>query len=362
MSNYLHLFETQAAHDAVYNGSEYTEPWVGLVTANDNVSYNNPEYKLRSVPLTFEILSDGNIMWKAKDANFTQTIEYKKNDGEWTSITSTTSGATISVVSGDVVQFRGTAQQYATSSSKYNSFTGTTVSFNISGNIMSLANSTDFATMITLISGTETYNRYKFYHLFDNCTGLIDASKLLLPATTLTNYCYSYMFNNCTGLTGAPTILPATTLKSNCYGYMFKGCTSLTTTPELSATTMAEYCYTNMFQGCTNLITVPTILPATTLVDYCYYNMFKGCTGLTTAPELPATTLVYRCYQSMFDGCTNLNYIKCLATDISAENCTLYWVMNVQTTSGTFVKDSNMTNWTSGYSGIPSNWTIQDAS
>ena len=88
--------------------------------------------------------------------------------------------------------------------------------------------------------------------------------------------------------------------------------------------------------------------------------MFQNCKKLTTAPELPATTLVGGCYQNMFKGCTSLNYIKCLATDISASNCTNNWVNGVSST-GTFVKNSNMTSWTEGANGIPNNWTVQDA-
>ena len=37
---YLHLFGTQAAHDTVYNGDGYHEPWVGCITANNTVTYN----------------------------------------------------------------------------------------------------------------------------------------------------------------------------------------------------------------------------------------------------------------------------------------------------------------------------------
>lgn len=46
MSNYIHLFSTTAARDAVYNGSGYTEPWVSLVTATDEVDYNHRYEKL----------------------------------------------------------------------------------------------------------------------------------------------------------------------------------------------------------------------------------------------------------------------------------------------------------------------------
>ena len=116
-----------------------------------------------------------------------------------------------------------------------------------------------------------------------------------------------------------------------------------------------------MFEGCTSLTTVPSnMLPATTLVNKCYYYMFLYCTSLTTAPLLPATTLVKECYFNMFRNCTSLNSITCLATDISANNCTASWVSNVAS-SGTFVKAASMTGWSRGVNGIPTNWTVQNA-
>ena len=192
--------------------------------------------------------------------------------------------------------------------------------------------------------------------MFTDCESLTTAPAL--PATTLTESCYSSMFNGCTSLATAPA-LPATTLADGCYGFMFNGCTSLATAPELPATTLARSCYDNIFHNCTSLTTAPT-LPATALADYCYYGMFTACTHLITAPELPATTLTPNCYNSMFNGCTSLNYIKCLATDISASSCLESWVASVSST-GTFVKAPSMTNWTTGISGIPTGWTTQDA-
>lgn len=102
------------------------------------------------------------------------------------------------------------------------------------------------------------------------------------------------------------------------------------------------------------------ILPATALSPQCYANMFFLCNILTAAPELPATTLAPSCYASMFNGCGDINYIKCLATDISASNCVSSWTNGVATT-GTFVKNPNMSSWESGASGIPSGWTVEDA-
>ena len=227
-----------------------------------------------------------------------------------------------------------------------------------------------------------TLANYCYHSMFYGCASLATAPQL--PATTLTDSCYTAMFRNCTSLTTAP-VLSATTLANSCYGSMFYGCRSLTTAPVLSATTLANNCYGGMFHDCTSLTVAPQ-LPATTLVDYCYYGMFNGCTSLTTAPELPATTLANNCYglmfydctslttvpvlsattlaencyQYMFSYCTSLNSITCLATDISATNCTYNWLRYVAN-SGTFTKASNMNSWSSGNSGIPNNWTIQNA-
>ena len=208
----------------------------------------------------------------------------------------------------------------------------------------------------TLPATTLSEGCYK--SMFEGCTSL--ALIPLLPATTLANECYASMFKGCTSLLFTMEELPATTLAYRCYEHMFEGCTSFTDTPFiiLPATTLATGCYDSMFKDCTNLIYGP-VLPATTLADNCYESMFYGCTTLRTAPELPAETLVYKCYCNMFRNCTLLHYIHCLATDISASNCTAYWVSGVAAT-GTFEKNPNMTSWTTGSSGIPTGWTVTD--
>jgi len=305
MSRYIHKFDTVTEYTTARNNN-YLEPWVSYTEENTKVDYNKEKWPfgLLETPLTFEITGGGNIVWNARNTALTKTIEYSKDNGAtWTSITSNTGSSvpSISVVSGDTLQFRGNNTTYGTSS-YYNTFSGSTAQFKVKGNIMSLINSTNFSGLTTFESD------YTFYILFAACTGLTDASKLLLPATTLTESCYNGMFQDCTSLTTAPQ------------------------------------------------------LPATTLAKICYSSMFYGCTSLTTAPELPATTLANYCYSSMFQGCTNLNYIKCLATDISASDYTMYWVQGVQTSTGTFVTPST-TDWSSktGTSGIPNGWTRVDA-
>ena len=88
--------------------------------------------------------------------------------------------------------------------------------------------------------------------------------------------------------------------------------------------------------------------------------MFRGCELLTTAPILPAATLASNCYQRMFDGCTNLNYIKMLATNVSAALTLDAWVYGVSPT-GTFVKNSAATWDVTGINGIPTGWAVQTA-
>ena len=350
---YVKLFNTLSAYTETRN-NDYFEPWLSYTRENEEVNYNKTEdEKLLETPLTFEILSDGNIVWKANSTAYTTTIEYRKNSGEWTEITSTTAGTPISVVSGDTIQFRGNNLTYSTGTSAYNSFSGTTAAFNVRGNIMSLISSSDFTTLNVLTSS------FTFNSLMCDCTGLTDASKLVLPVTTLVGNCYRDMFRDCTNLMAAPA-LPATTLANNCYSYMFRGCTSLTIAPELPATTLAGNCYVSMFSGCTSLTTAPE-LPATELRGGCYSDMFNGCTSLATAPELPATALTSYCYSSMFSGCTNLNYIKAMFTTKPGSSYTFNWVSGVSST-GTFVKNSAATWTTTGASGIPTNWTVETAS
>ena len=331
MERYINSFATENDIKTALQNGELLKPYVAYIEDADRIDWNSKEIvDYTTEYLTFNILSTGTINWTVNSTAFTKTIDYKLNNGEWVSITSNTgsSAPTITVNSGDKVQFRGNNAAYCDGGWNvlYNSFSGSTASFEIEGNIMSLIYGDNF-------KNNSTINDYAFTGLFQQCVNLVSAENLVLPATTLAKGCYKTMFRDCTSLTTAPSILPADTLETGCYAQMFMGCKSLTTAPEL---------------------------PATTLADNCYSGMFQFCRSLTTVPELPATNLTTQCYFNMFNGCNNLNYIKCLATDISASNCTNSWVSYVPST-GTFVKNPDMASWTIGNNGIPSGWTVQDA-
>lgn len=294
--------------------------------------------------LTFEALQDGTFQ-------FTNPINYSTDDGTtWTSLAANT--ATPTILAGDKILWKATLTPPVSVWVGIGTFSSTG-NFNVEGNVMSLLYGDNFIGQTDLTGKDKVFAR-----LFRECSKLLNAIHLSLPATTLANECYWSMFSYCTSIVNTPA-LPATTLVNDCYASMFHGCTSLTTAPELPAITLADGCYGGMFYDCTSLTTAPE-LPATTLTFGCYQQMFWGCTSLTTAPELPTTTLTGACYNSMFYGCTSLNYVKCLATDISASGCTNTWLSNVSAT-GTFVKATSMNDWTTGTSGIPTGWTVLNA-
>ena len=395
---YLKKFNAHSDYVSFTGTSEFIKPNVSYCVQENEVHYNKKTHDYSKDYLTFVALEDGTFTFSGN------AMQYSLDNGAtWSELASNTASPT--VTTGNKIMWKQTG--LTPTSNGIGKFVSTG-RFNASGNIMSLYYGDGFASQTDL-----TGNGYAFYNLFNGCTSIVSCEDLVLPATTLADTCYSQMFRGCTSLTVAPQ-LPATTLADGCYNAMFQNCTSLITAPELLATTLARNCYYNMFRNCINLTTapsvlpattlaescyrymfnsctsltaVPSILPATTLTSMCYANMFQGCTSLTTAPSLPAitlsdycynsmfynctnlttapsilpaTTLTEHCYGNMFRGCTSLNSITCLATDISATNCTNSWVTSVAST-GTFTKAASMTDWTTGNDGIPEGWTVQNA-
>ena len=318
---------------------------------------------------TFEVSrgsSAGYLIFKSvsnSTYSFSNAVQYSLDSGStWTSLSASASTPTVSA--GDTIYWKASITPSTVGGVGTFSSTGT---FEAYGNALSLSNN--------------TFSAYQFRNLFSGCTGLTSAQNLELP-TSVTPYCYSSMFTNCTSLTGTPTLpaytledwcyhsmfadctslvsapsLPATALAAQCYEGMFRGCSSLRNAPSLSVTTLAYSCYKSMFQDCTSLTSAPA-LPATTLTESCYMAMFLGCTSLTTAPTLSASTLVENCYMQMFQS-SAVNNVTCLATDISAHDCT-YWWLYAASSTGTFTKKSTMSGWSRDASGIPANWTVND--
>ena len=142
---------------------------------------------------------------------------------------------------------------------------------------------------------------------------------------------------------------------------MFQNCTGLVDASELKL--FGSY-YKDMFNGCTGLTAAPE-LPSTTLAQNCYQNMFRGCTSLVTAPSLPATTFAPNCYLEMFSGCSNLTKVEVGATSWDWSYAT-NWLNNVAA-HGVFVKSPSLVIGdvygqipANSANGIPTGWTVID--
>ena len=376
---FIQSFPTSEDIQSALDNKELGKPYVALSREEPSIDWNSKEIDYTGMPLTFEIISGGTIGLMGV-YNTETNYEYQINGGEI--VTGQAAGnayTNISLNAGDVIKIRGFKN---TQNGGLSVKPDADLVFNIYGNVASLG-----SVFVNLgLAGKHVINAenlvmldpdFSCYHLFSGCTDLISPPKTVigrdcrqmfykctsltkapeLPATALSESCYSEMFYDCTSL-ATPPKLPATTLAPSCYNSMFLGCTSLTKAPELPATKLASSCYAYMFLGCTSLTKAPE-LPATTLANNCYNYMFNGCTSLEQAPELPATILTEYCYRGMFSGCTSLNYIKCLATDMSANSCTFLWTDSLAS-GGTFIKHPDAT-WTTGSSGIPAGWTVEDA-
>ena len=309
MTDSLRLFQSEEDYNAVKDSLEY--PTVSYVKDVNSVFYMKKPIPLHNY-FYIEALADGmtvtlnnTIPMDGMDFSITapaNELEYSTDQQVWRRLPNNIASSAIN--NGERIYLRGNA----TSTYDTANFIMGMGFFNISqsciigGNIMSLLFNDDFEDK-TDLTGYDA----AFGSLFLQ-QPIVDASELILPATTLSMVCYAAMFDGCTSLTTAPA------------------------------------------------------LPATTLADGCYVGMFHSCTSLRIAPELPATTLAESCYVGMFFGCTNLNDITMLATDISAEDCLTNWVTDVSST-GTFVKNPALSEETigRGVSGIPEGWTVVDA-
>ena len=229
-------------------------------------------------------------------------MKYSKNNGEKENIT----GDIEISVQGDL-EHLDTVQFYGNSKNYSNTRIVSTNNVELSGNIMSLVDEENFAT-ITTMEGASFAGLFAGNNSFET---IIDVSGLLLPATTL-----------------------------------------------------SENCYSGMFAGCSELTDTPTELPALTLAPGCYSNMFEGCDKISEAPHLPAPELVDSCYLNMFNECITLGIVTCLATTINGTDCTTNWLNGVSDYSlegpAKFTKAKGVNWWTRDSNGIPLSWDVND--
>lgn len=284
--------------------------------------------------LTFTPLENSTFSFSGTSRdNIHNSVEYSLDSGHtWTSLENGSNTPTIA--SGETIMWRGINHPIGTEDDAGAPLSthlgiGTFSSsgrFNAEGNSLSLLYGDDFEEQTDFATYT-----WAFDALFKGCTGLVDASGLVMDGIALPTRCYRQLFN---------------------------GCTSLTKAPVLMAETLSTNCYLGMFEGCTSLVDAPVLI-AKTMVQGCYAKMFKNCTSMVNAPTLPARVILNDCYDEMFNGCTSLNNITCLARENEVHTPTTNWVKDVAAV-GVFYRPSS-TSWERGDNGIPSGWIVRNA-
>ena len=307
MKQYITLFSDHDDYDSFKEEQNYLTPNVSACIEEEHVHYER-DYEREY--LTFKVIEPSTFSFSQNN------IQYSLDKGKtWTTLTAGQS--TPQIGARKTIMWKQTG--LVPDSDKGIGSFSSTGKYKAYGNIMSLHYGDDFYGEKDL-----TEKPYAFRRLFQNDGGVIDASNLILPATTLSESCYRNFFNNSSAgisnLLYAPKIFPAMNLAPNCYHTFFQYCGKLITVPTLPAMVMKTDCYRNLFSECSSLTVTPE-LPALTLANGCYQGMFQG-TAITSAPELPATTLADGCYYNMFYGCVALKTTAVMkATVVGRYSC-----------------------------------------
>ena len=196
--------------NAIYLGSNKIWP----ITKHD---YSQDYFTIEAITsgtVTFGIVNTGEV-----SVDLSRDIFYSSTNGDtWNSWPYSGS---FNIINGEKLLLKCEASGYAYMEFGWWQFGGT-AQVKIYGNIMSMIYGDNFVNKTSLSSAAI----YTFEKLFYNYTNLLDASNLILAATTLSGACYYHMFDRCTNLTTAP-LLPAPILNNYCYEGMFSRCTNL---------------------------------------------------------------------------------------------------------------------------------------
>ena len=287
---------------------------------------------------TIESLENNNTIKWVKSSGPNVSLSYSTDNGTtWTDLTLSGSRDFATINAGDKILFKGTNDRLATAWNAYNRFNATKT-FKVYGNAMSLLYGDNFVSN----SEFKTDTNHNLCGIFYGTTTLVDASDLILPATTLTDSCYNGMFRNCSGLTAAP---------------------------DLSApTTFGDQSFSSMFDCCVNMSQPPSIISGTTSYLSSVKRMFCMTRGnsavqcqMTKSPlmiiNFNGDSSVSKEYE-VFKGNANLTEIKCFWTNNSGSFESLAnWVIYTADSGVTFYKRSTQS-FVSGVSGIKTGWTV----
>ena len=142
---------------------------------------------------------------------------------------------------GDKVGFRGNNSAMAGSYSDFNNhFYISSGSANVMGNVCSILDKDNYDTMTRL-------GRYALQGLFQGCTGLIDASQMVMKAGNVS-------------------------ANANCCGHMFEGCSDLTKGAEFFLTSVGNWSMEYVYRYCSSLSEVYIHYTG----SWNTYTMFQG--------------------------------------------------------------------------------------
>jgi len=361
----MNLTIDSGVENIIYNGNDVEEL---IFNGNTVWTKTAPNYAL--MDLTFQILTDGTITFTSVSSDYVASLNYTITSvaghaGSTGTITSSTTGASLNLYTGQKISFHGSASTWNITPTNHVYFGGT-ATFNAYGNASSV-----YAGTNSLENGT--YNLMYLSGLFKNCTGIISAKNLYLFNYDNSNLGYQYdniykqMFYKCSNLTAPPEIIKgknygtgdvAFTVVTGMFYDMFTQCTKITKTPVMNVGIINASGCRNMFSGCTSLkdsyITFTAIgdasvgnygcsamfynctklenlniteLPYTTIRRNAYANMYRGA-KIVTAPEIKANNLNngQQAMYSMFYNCSSLKYgpSKLYATTLTNQ---CYYIM-----------------------------------
>lgn len=215
--------------------------------------YSNPYYYQY---FTVEVLTGGSFTFYTPLSEL-PTVYYSLNNNSWTEweydATMGDDGLlkSLNLSVGDRLRIKSAISNPVGVEGYYFAESSNTITYNVSGNIMSLVYGDDFVGNDNL-NDTITSDGYTpFQMMFAEDAKIKSAINLCLPSFILSTYMYAAMFSSST-LETAPTIIPAM---------------------------ICEKCYHEMFYNCDNLIgniVIPEPIGLSNLEVDAYYNMFTG--------------------------------------------------------------------------------------
>ena len=328
--------EIAAANKVMLGTTEAVAMYIGS-TLLWSAGGGQQEHNYANDYFTIESLEDNNTITAVKSGSYKNPVfYYSLDDGEtWDNKTLTTETITFGTINtGDKIIFKSSSDVALSSAwDKYIKFNGSK-QFKVYGNIMSLLNGDNFTSNSEFDSGSS----HNFAGLFYGVTTIIDASNLILPATTLMVSSYNGMFRGATNLVYGPKLLPALDVPVDAYSSMFENCRKLVEGPEIMATTVSGNTALNRM--------------------FCMSRTSKVTAAMTKSPILRITnpSAYSNTYQQLFCGNGNLTEVTILAqgTNLSFTNWIAY-----NGGSGV-IKKLSTTTLVSGANGVPSGWTTQD--